>query len=285
MASGPGRFLQRLLLLAAAVPFFYALLFLLPHAGFLAFNVATVAAALGGALEVEGLARRVGAAPPRLAFSLLSASLPLAAYLEGARILPQGFFHPWFLVTAAAALLTAPAARREGQLRGSLARAAASLLVLIYPGLLLSYVVRLTVLPETSLVLLLFFAMIFLNDIMAYVAGMTLGRSTRLGLAVSPNKSAAGFTAGLAASVGAAALFRALAPRVLPVSWAVTVLLGAGLGVLAVLGDLVESALKRAAGVKDSSAVIPGRGGLMDSLDSLLLCAPAYYFVMAGILD
>jgi phosphatidate cytidylyltransferase len=137
--------------------------------------------------------------------------------------------------------------------------------------------VLLSSLPEASLSLLLFFSLVFVNDLLAYSAG-TLARGwSRLGWAVSPNKSAIGFAAGLAGSIGAAALYRVLAPRLLPVGWLTVIGLGAVIGALTILGDLVESALKRSARVKDSSGIIPGRGGILDSIDSWLLAAPVFY--------
>ena len=124
----------------------------------------------------------------------------------------------------------------------------------------------------------------FANDIAAYLAGMFLGRGTRLGYPVSPNKSAAGFIAGFVASIAVALLFRVFVPDLLPISFALAVLIGAGAGILTITGDLVESALKRSVQVKDSSGVLPGRGGLMDSMDSWLISAPLYYFLLTRLM-
>ena len=168
-------------------------------------------------------------------------------------------------------------------LEGLLTRVSASILALIYPAVFLSFIVRLTVYENASRVLLLFFCMSFANDILAYLAGMFLGRRTRLGLAISPNKSAIGFAAGVFASVGMALLFKAVFPDLLAISYGVVAVFGAVAGTLTILGDLVESALKRSAAVKDSGSLIPGRGGILDSIDSWLLNAPLFYFVFLWI--
>jgi phosphatidate cytidylyltransferase len=123
----------------------------------------------------------------------------------------------------------------------------------------------------------------FANDIVAYLAGMFLGRRTRLGYAVSPNKSAVGFVAGVLASIAVVMVFRVAIPELLPIGYGFTVLLGAAAGILTIAGDLVESALKRSAAVKDSGGIIPGRGGILDSIDSWLLTAPLFYFVFLWI--
>jgi phosphatidate cytidylyltransferase len=90
----------------------------------------------------------------------------------------------------------------------------------------------------------------------------------------------AGFAAGLAFSLIIAGAAFALAPALMPGGLAGALLIGAAVGGAAVFGDLVESALKRSAGVKDSGTLMMGRGGLMDSADSLLLAAPVYYLLV-----
>lgn len=116
------------------------------------------------------------------------------------------------------------------------------------------------------------------GDSLAYFCGMSFGRH-RLYPAISPKKSVEGAVGGLAGG-----LLGALAARawLLPVLGPVDVLaIGVGVGAASQLGDLVESMLKRSCGVKDSGALFPGHGGLLDRLDSLLFAFPlTYYYVL-----
>jgi phosphatidate cytidylyltransferase len=158
-----------------------------------------------------------------------------------------------------------------------------STLTLFYPAFFLSWIVRLSGLDQPSATILFFLCLVFGNDMSAYFAGSLWGESTRLGLPISPQKSAVGFIAGLVGSLIIVSFFlpvRGFLPHPLAVSY----LLGAVVGLAVMLGDLLESGLKRSAGVKDSGIVIPGRGGVLDSVDSMLLSAPLFYyaFVLAG---
>jgi phosphatidate cytidylyltransferase len=269
-------FRLRFLTATVGLPVFFVLLFLLPHLHHLGFNLLVVTATVLGALELDRLLRLQDLRPFR-ASPYLSGLLPAASYLQVAGLLPWGSLWAALGILVVLVLLSSLLVRREEELRPMLSRTASSLLVLLYPGLFAAFIVLLSSLPEASLSLLLFFSLVFVNDLLAYSAG-TLARGwSRLGWAVSPNKSAIGFAAGLAGSIGAAALYRVLAPRLLPVGWLTVIGLGAVIGALTILGDLVESALKRSARVKDSSGIIPGRGGILDSIDSWLLAAPVFY--------
>lgn len=127
-----------------------------------------------------------------------------------------------------------------------------------------------------------FTLMTFGNDSLAWLVGMTLGK--RRGVVdVSPGKSVAGFFGGFTGSIIAAGLAYLIFPSSFP-SPAALLALGILIGATAITGDLTESALKRAVGVKDSSALVPGRGGILDSFDSLLFSAPLFVFfsVIAG---
>lgn len=116
----------------------------------------------------------------------------------------------------------------------------------------------------------------FVGDTAAYFGGSALGRH-RLAPRLSPKKSVEGAVFGLAGTV----LWTvAAAAWLVGLPWYDGVLLGGVVGVAEQGGDLVESSLKRAAGVKDSSALIPGHGGLLDRMDALLLIAPAAYAVL-----
>lgn len=125
--------------------------------------------------------------------------------------------------------------------------------------------------------LLLFFLSIWVVDSAAYFAGRSLGRR-KMAPHLSPGKTWAGFIGGLAGSAVLAAVYGHYVPD-LPTTgvWFVALLTG----LLAPLGDLVESGLKRSAGQKDAGGLIPGHGGVLDRFDSLLYTAPLVYLLVA----
>ena len=118
---------------------------------------------------------------------------------------------------------------------------------------------------------------IWANDVFAYIVGMTLG-CHRMCERISPKKSWEGFVGGVVAAVGFAVLFGHLLGGNLAV-WAG---LGGVIAVTGVAGDFVESLFKRSADVKDSGAIMPGHGGMLDRFDALFISAP--YVVMYLIL-
>ncbi len=120
------------------------------------------------------------------------------------------------------------------------------------------------------------FILIWVNDSFAYLVGKTLGR-TKLFPAVSPKKTVEGTLGGFVFTIGAAYIMARYEPIVNPTQWMIL----AGIIVLTgSLGDLIESKLKRHAGVKDSGAILPGHGGMLDRLDSLIFAAPFAYLTL-----
>jgi phosphatidate cytidylyltransferase len=147
----------------------------------------------------------------------------------------------------------------------------------VFVGLALAYLVGLRGMPGEDgqdLLLLLFFCVI-LADTAAFYVGTALGR-TRMAPRLSPKKSWEGAIGGLAASVVGGLVAHAWFYQRLAVGHAVA--LGLIIGATAILGDLAESMLKRAVGVKDSSNLLPGHGGVLDRTDSLLFSAPVLYY-------
>lgn len=118
---------------------------------------------------------------------------------------------------------------------------------------------------------LFIFAVVWSSDTAAYAAGRSIG-GPKLWPRVSPNKTWAGLAGALTAGAVAAAVFAVLEPEVGPLR---LILLGVALALVAQAGDLAESALKRLFNLKDASDLIPGHGGFMDRMDSIVAAAVA----------
>jgi phosphatidate cytidylyltransferase len=128
--------------------------------------------------------------------------------------------------------------------------------------------------PRLSILML--FAIIWAGDSAAYYGGRAFGKHA-LAPKVSPKKTVEGAISGLLASVAAGAAVGLWRYPTQPLP-----LVAAMCAVVAVagqIGDLAESALKRSAGVKDSSSILPGHGGILDRLDSLLFAAPVFFWL------
>jgi len=123
--------------------------------------------------------------------------------------------------------------------------------------------------------LLFFFIVIFGSDSGAYFAGKALGKN-KLVPKISPGKTWEGLFGGILAAIGVAAICTATFFPELPYKFSLP--LAAVMAIVGVLGDLAESAIKRGAGAKDAATILPGHGGLLDRLDSLLFNAPILYY-------
>jgi phosphatidate cytidylyltransferase len=195
----------------------------------------------------------------RLGNNLVGAASALDAILMSA-----------FLVMAVITLTT----WRGG--KDALGSVAAAILPALYLGLPIGamHVIRELHGPQGLFLLML---TVFVSDTAQYYSGRTFGRRP-LAPAISPKKTIEGAIGGVAAG---ALVMAVVGQWWLPaVPAALRALLGVALVALGIAGDLFESMLKRSAGVKDSSALIPGHGGVLDRIDALLFAAPVYYVVM-----
>jgi phosphatidate cytidylyltransferase len=157
-----------------------------------------------------------------------------------------------------------------------------TILGVLYVAFLGGFLISMRVGFETSLVphlstkLLVFFFLVgFGADTGAYYTGRALGKH-KLVAKISPNKTWEGVAGGVSLSAAFAALASLTFFPELPYKFSIP--LAVALCVIGILGDLAESAIKRGANVKDAASILPGHGGLLDRLDSLLFAAPFLYY-------
>ncbi len=155
---------------------------------------------------------------------------------------------------------------------------------IIYAGFFLSFLLKIFDLPDGRLLLLLLFALVWASDIFAYYGGRHFGRH-KLYESLSPKKTVEGALFGFIFAIFTALIFKAVVfeHNKLNILWyvficAITVIAG-------IIGDLAESLIKRSGGKKDSGRLIPGHGGILDRIDSLILAAPSFYFLLLFVLQ
>jgi phosphatidate cytidylyltransferase len=124
----------------------------------------------------------------------------------------------------------------------------------------------------------LLYSSVWLADSGAYYIGTSFGKK-KLYPAVSPNKTVEGLFGGILGGIVGAFIIKIIF-NVPDLSLLKTMIVGTVLGITAVFGDLIESMFKRDAGVKDSSNLIPGHGGILDKIDGLLVAGPTLYIIL-----
>ena len=275
---------KRVLAALVAAPLALVMVYLggLPLAAFLA------AVSVGCAWELFRIARAGGLDPLDPLGIPLAGAIPLAAY--SATI---GLYRPTLGLAAMALLVILSAVIWVRGTHGHpLGAAAVTVIGVLYTGGLLSFGYALREYPyaignRAGTVLVAFpLVLTWASDIGAYFVGRAIG-GRKLIPAVSPGKTVSGALGGLVTTIVVSSLYVrfALGPLAsLTMTVPAALLFGAIISVSAQIGDLVESLLKREANVKDSSRLIPGHGGLLDRLDSLLFVLPVAYLLFGWLL-
>ncbi len=164
----------------------------------------------------------------------------------------------------------------RNRLEGSIAGVSTSIFSIVYSAIFLSSVYRIRVLENGHLLILSLLVLIWITDTFAYFTGRLFGKHRGV-FKASPKKSVEGFLGGLFfALIGGFVIYKFAE---VPIEKSLAVAICAG--VFGQLGDLFESILKRDAGVKDSSKLLPGHGGVLDRFDSLMIAAPVYYLILS----
>jgi phosphatidate cytidylyltransferase len=160
---------------------------------------------------------------------------------------------------------------------------ATTLFGILYVSWLFSFLIKIRLLPFGASLLALVLLVAKAGDIGAYLVGTRWGRHALIAR-ISPAKSLEGAMGGLVFSILAALASKSFLPDWNCFSYLNLSIMGALFGILGQLGDLSESLIKRDCQVKDSGNFLPGLGGVLDTIDSILFTAPAFYFYISSVL-
>jgi phosphatidate cytidylyltransferase len=200
-----------------------------------------------------------------------STGMLAGAYYGGPRVL---------MVVFASTVLVTILWRMPGGQEGFVRDVTGTVFCLVYAPFLAGFVALLLAADNGASEVITFILVTIASDIGGYAVGATLGRHP-MAPAISPKKTWEGF---VGSTAGCAVAGTVCVVYVLHGEWWVGLVLGAVAVVAASLGDLTESLIKRDLGVKDMSSILPGHGGVMDRLDSLLATAPLVWLVLTILL-
>lgn len=261
--------MKRVITAAVLIPL--VLLILLRGSFLLLVAVTAVVAGLA-AWEYLAIADAHGAQTPRILTLACIGALFAAAYWNPLILLP---------VIALSALILLVVCSFRSPLKRVLPDTAFSAFAILYCGLTLLTVPLLREQPDGPSQLVFLLCAVWMGDIVALYVGRNLGRH-KLAPNLSPNKTWEGSAGSIAGSliITAALFFFSRETGMLHFAGSLGqwLILAVVVNIAAQLGDLVESAIKRGAGVKDSGSLLPGHGGFLDRIDALLLAAPALWY-------
>ncbi len=235
-----------------------------------AFMVVLVVAIVVGAWELRQALAQRGLVAPLVPLLVGAIAMPVSAFVDG----PEALVLTYGWVITGMTLW-----RMADGLDGAVRDVSAGALIALYPCLLGGFASMLLAAPDGERRLLVFILVTVFSDIGGNAVGVLIGR-TPMAPTISPKKSWEGFAGSVlfCAVVGAVSL-----PALLDGPWWAGALLGAMAASTATVGDLIESSIKRDLGIKDMSHLLPGHGGLMDRLDSLIVTVAPVWAVLLWI--
>ena len=201
---------------------------------------------------------------------VLSLLVPLSFYFHGVeKALP--------VIVADLFVIFLVSMARAGDLREAFLNTAVKTAGIVYLALPLSYLIAIRDLERGGVWILFLLTIIWGNDTFAYIAGKLMG-AHKLSPMVSPGKTVEGAVGGFAGGALAALVFRHFGLPEMGL-WP-AVIFSVVAGAIGICGDLFESLIKRGAGVKDSGTIVPGHGGVLDRIDSLIFPIPVLYYYL-----
>ncbi|MGP1438799.1 MAG: phosphatidate cytidylyltransferase [Treponema sp.] len=268
---------QRLIMFAVGVPTIILPAYYLPHYNFLAFHLEIIITSIVATIEMQNLfSKRFGVSFSSSLISFLGIIIIACGYFMNRGEATWGNIIALYLFSFFALFLKEFIASFRGDFDLVLHRLSAGMFSLTYPWFFAIFFSRIVSLPSPRYAISLFFLIVFFCDSSSWFFGKFLGKGNRGVFVVSPNKSVAGFIGGYLGAMFITVVAYYLFP-IFALSLSQVLIVIFFTTTAAIAGDLIESMMKRACNVKDSGSLILGRGGILDSMDSLLFAAPVFY--------
>jgi phosphatidate cytidylyltransferase len=252
------------------LPVFYLVTWELPPVYFVALVTVTV---IMGQYEFYRMVKARGANPHAVLGIVIGALLILESYYPVFRDSEK------FFMAASVMLIMVVRLFSRRPVAGAIEDTAHTLLGVFYVAVLFMFQIMIRMGQDGKQWLVFLYFIIWASDIGAYAIGIPFGKH-RLYEKVSPKKSIEGFVGAIVLSAGMALICRVWFMQGISFGVAEAVGIALLLTVVGTVGDLAESLLKRASGVKDSGGIIPGHGGILDRMDSMLFAAPVMYYYL-----
>lgn len=254
--------LKRILSAAVLIP---VVLGIVQYGSMELFSIFVLALVLVGWWEYARMIRRMGVSGSPILGGILCAALTACFYWNAHYLV-------WLATAPVSIFMATVLAKRE--LRASLDHVAYTFLGVVYVSGLMSFLILLRAQEPGATLIYFLFVVIWLTDTGAFVAGKTMGKSP-LAPKISPGKTVEGAIGGVVGSLAGGLVAHLTFWQNLPLNHCLIMALFCG--IISQFGDLTESMFKRSAGVKDSGSLIPGHGGVLDRLDSLMFAGPALF--------
>lgn len=274
---------QRLLVFFIGGPIIVSLAFL-DYYNFLALYIAATLTAFLCARELHSLLSKKLSVQPKALFLIACTIVPAITYLIPLLGLSQNVIYFTFIISILVCFgfeIFSPA--HKDNFDKVLTNASTSAFGIFYVGLLPTFIIQISYHEHATIFISTFLVMVMACDSLAWFFGMLFGKGNRGFIKVSPNKSIAGYVGGIFGSILGGLILFFFFKEEFNNNIGAVIITGVIVAICSILGDLFESALKRACANKDSDiggVGIPGRGGFLDSVDSMFFTAPIFLMLI-----
>lgn len=272
---------QRLLTFFIGIPLVLGIVFFDPSRYHYILNFLTCIFSALAASELYSLFSTKTKLPNKVLVTVLSFIQPVSAFLLVVFGKDHSFinYENWIFLVSAMIIMASEVFSHK-TFEESNTRLSGAVFIVFYTGYLFTFIPRLALLSHSTLIICIFLFSVFINDSLAWFFGILFGKNNRGVFAASPNKSVIGFLGGYAGTIATCVAVHYIWPDLFQGSPLKGAVMGFFCATAGIIGDLIESVFKRSAVIKDSGNIIPGRGGVLDSVDSLLFTSPVFYILL-----